>query len=306
MYNPELASASGVSEVVTVRHRMPFGAEILNDGRVRFRLWAPACETVMLKLETVAAPLQLKALPDGWHELVTAQAGVGSRYSFDLPNGLTIPDPASRYQPDDVHGPSEVIDPSAYRWSDTAWRSRPWAETVLYELHVGTFTPEGTFAAVIGKLGHLAALGVTMIELMPIADFPGRRDWGYDGVYLFAPDASYGTPDDLRRLVDAAHAHGLAVLLDVVYNHFGPEGNYLSTHAPQFFTERHKTPWGDAINYDGPGSTCRSRFRRPQRALLARGIPHRRAASRRHPRHHRYERHALGDRTRRARAGARS
>ena len=254
MYNPELAVTSVTSEGATVRHLMPFGAEILSDGHVRFRLWAPACETVMLKLENVVEPLRLEALPDGWHELVTSRAGVGSRYSFELPNGLTVPDPASRYQPNDVHGPSEVIDPSRFPWSDAGWRPRPWPETVLYELHVGTFTPEGTFAAVIGKLGHLAALGVTVIELMPIADFPGRCDWGYDGAYLFAPDASYGTPDDLRRLVDAAHAHGLAVLLDVVYNHFGPEGNYLSTYAPHFFTDRHKTPWGDAINYDGPGS----------------------------------------------------
>ena len=233
---------------------MPFGAEVLPDGRVRFRLWAPACEAVMLRLETVAAPLRLQALPGGWHELITSQAGVGSRYSFELPSGLVVPDPASRFQPADVHGPSEVVDPSAYRWSDAGWKPRPWAETVLYELHVGTFTPEGTFEAVIGKLGHLAALGVTVIELMPIAAFPGRCDWGYDGVSLFAPDATYGRPDDLRRLVDAAHSHGLGVLLDVVYNHFGPEGNYLSTYAPQFFTDRHKTPWGDAVNYDGPGS----------------------------------------------------
>ncbi len=254
MYNPELAAASGVSEVAPGRHRMPFGAEILNDGRVRFRLWAPACEAIMLSLDTVAEPVRLQVLPQGWHELITSQARVGSRYSFHLPNGLTVPDPASRYQPDDVHGPSEVVDPSTFRWSDASWVSRPWAETVLYELHLGTFTPEGTFEAAIGKLGHLVDLGVTMIELMPIADFPGGRDWGYDGAYLFAPDASYGTPDDLRRLVDAAHTLGLAVLLDVVYNHFGPEGNYLSTYAPQFFTARHKTPWGDAINYDGPGS----------------------------------------------------
>ncbi len=255
MYNPELTAASGLPSVTTIRHRMPFGAEVLTGGKVRFRLWAPACEAVMLKLDHVTEPQRLEALSDGWHELVTSKAVVGSRYSFQLPNGLSVPDPASRSQPDDVHGPSEVVDPSTYRWSDAGWKPRPWAETVLYELHVGTFTPEGTFEAAIGKLAHLTTLGVTVIELMPIADFPGRRDWGYDGAYLFAPDASYGTPDDLRRLVDAAHSHGLAVLLDVVYNHFGPEGNYLSTYAPQFFTGRHKTPWGDAINYDGPGSS---------------------------------------------------
>ena len=197
------------------------------------RLWAPAFETIMLRLEGVTKPLRLEAMSDGWHELLTSEASVGSRYSFELPNGLSVPDPASRYQPDDVHGRSEIIDSSAYRWSDTEWRPRPWAESVIYELHIGTFTPEGTFEAVIGKLGHLVALGVTVLELMPIADFPGRRNWGYDGAYLYAPDASYGTPDDLRRLIDAAHSHGLAVLLDVVYNHFGPDGNYLSTYAPQ-------------------------------------------------------------------------
>ena len=168
--------------------------------------------------------------------------------------GCFVPDPASRFQPEDVHGPSEVVDPAAYAWADRDWRGRPWHEAVIYELHIGTFTPEGSFIGAIGKLDHLASLGVTAIEIMPVADFPGRRNWGYDGVALYAPDASYGRPEDMKRLVDAAHARGIMVFLDVVYNHFGPDGNYLSVYAPQFFTDRHQTPWGAAVNFDGPHS----------------------------------------------------
>ncbi|MGI4756153.1 MAG: malto-oligosyltrehalose trehalohydrolase, partial [Janthinobacterium lividum] len=171
-----------------------------------------------------------------------------------------VPDPASRFQPDDVHGPSEVIDPSSYAWHDTAWQNRPWSEAVLYELHVGTFTEAGTFRAAIEKLDYLAALGITAIEIMPVADFAGKRNWGYDGVLLYAPDSSYGRPEDLKALVDAAHARGLMVLLDVVYNHFGPDGNYLPTYAPQIFTDRHKTPWGDAVNFDSEGSPAVREF----------------------------------------------
>jgi malto-oligosyltrehalose trehalohydrolase len=237
-------------------HRMPQGAELLPDGRVRFRLWAPDCGHVDLALEAPAhgdGPLRLRmdATAEGWHELVTGHAGVGSRYRFALPGGLHVPDPASRFQPDDVHGPSEVIDPAAYVWQCPGWRGRPWAEAVLYELHVGTFTAEGTFRAAIGRLDHLVALGITAIELMPVADFPGTRNWGYDGVLLYAPDSTYGRPEDLKALVDAAHARGLMVLLDVVYNHFGPDGNFLPAYAGSFFTDRHKTPWGAGINYDG-------------------------------------------------------
>ena len=168
--------------------------------------------------------------------------------------GCACPDPASRYQPEDVHGPSEVIDPAAYVWRDAGWSGRPWEEAVVYELHIGAFTPEGTFRAAIGKLDHLVALGVTAIEIMPIGDFPGRRNWGYDGVLPYAPDSAYGRPEDLKALVEAAHARGLMVLLDVVYNHFGPEGAYIHPIAPQTFTDRHKTPWGAAINFDGPDS----------------------------------------------------
>ena len=241
------------ANVLTRAHSMPFGAELLPEGSVRFRLWAPGVPSVGLALDA-REPLPMNPQPEGWFELVTSEAGPGTHYKFVLPDGLQVPDPASRFQPEDVHGPSEVIDPAAYTWRDGGWRNRPWSEAVLYELHVGTFTPEGTFQAAIAKLDHLAALGVTGVELMPLADFPGRWNWGYDGVLLYAPDASYGRPEDLKALVDAAHARGIMVLLDVVYNHFGPDGNFLSAYAPEIFTKKHKTPWGDAVNYDDRGS----------------------------------------------------
>ena len=193
----------------------------------------------------------MRSAGEGWHELVLDEAAAGTLYRFALPDGLKVPDPASRFQPQDAHGPSEVIDAAAYRWTDLGWRGRPWHEAVLYELHIGAFTAEGTFRAAIGRLDHLARLGVTALEIMPVADFPGRRNWGYDGVLPYAPDSTYGRPEDFKALIEAAHQRGLMVLLDVVYNHFGPDGNYLSTYAPGFFTKRHKTPWGDAINYDG-------------------------------------------------------
>lgn len=234
-------------------HPMPHGAEFLADGRVRFRLWGPAHARIDLALDE-EAPVAMQAGQDGWHELVTNKAKAGSRYKFVLSDGLQVPDPASRFQPEDVNGPSEVIDPAAHAWTDGAWRGRPWHEAIIYELHVGTFTQQGTFAAAVERLDHLVDLGVTAIELMPIADFPGRCNWGYDGVLFYAPDSSYGRPEDLKLLVQEAHARGLMVFLDVVYNHFGPEGNYLSAYAPAFFTDRHHTPWGKAVNYDGPSS----------------------------------------------------
>ena len=227
----------------------PQGAA-LEAGGVRFRLWAPGCETLSVVLEADQRAIAMDKQPDSVFDAFVDGIGAGTLYRYRLPDGLQVPDPASRFQPQDVHGPSEVVDPGSYRWS-TEWHGRQWNDIVLYELHVGAFTPEGTFRAAIARLDHLAALGVTAIELMPIADFPGRRNWGYDGVLPYAPDSSYGRPDDLRALIDAAHQRGIAVLLDVVYNHFGPDGNYLPVYAPQFFTDRHETPWGSAINYDG-------------------------------------------------------
>jgi malto-oligosyltrehalose trehalohydrolase len=235
---------------------MPFGAERQGQRGIRFRLWAPGASAVKLRVEDEHPAMELDMAPEeeGWFGIVTAVAAPGSRYRFRVDEGEPVPDPASRFQPEDVHGPSEVIEPREYEWSETDWGGRPWHEAVIYELHVGTFTPEGTFAAAAERLEHLAWLGVTAIELMPVADFAGQRNWGYDGVLPFAPDSTYGRPEDLKHLVDAAHGHGLMVLLDVVYNHFGPEGNYLPRIAPQFFTRRHETRWGSAINYDGPGS----------------------------------------------------
>ena len=236
---------------------MPFGATPEAEGVTRFRLFAPGAARIDLELVTGPAhghyPMEHGG--DGWFELARHEdAPAGTHYAFRTDQGLRVPDPASRWNPDGVHGPSVVVDPAAYEWHDTSWRGRPWEEAVLYELHIGTFTAEGTFAAVAERLDALAAFGVTALELMPIAAFAGFRNWGYDGVLPFAPAATYGPPDALKRLVDAAHAHGLMMLLDVVYNHFGPEGNYLSAYAPAFFDRRHRTPWGAAINYSGKHS----------------------------------------------------
>ena len=233
------------------RHENPFGAEYLGDGEARFTLWAPAAETVDLVLEGETLPMRRD---DGGIFSLTTGAAPASRYRYRIDGGQEVPDPASRYQPEDAHGPSQLVDPAAFVWEDEGWRGRPWHEAVLYELHVGSFTPQGTFNGVGERLDHLADLGVTGIELMPLSDFPGRRNWGYDGVLPYAPDGSYGTPEDLKELVQGAHARGMMVFLDVVYNHFGPEGNYLPLYAPPFFTDRHETPWGEAINFDGAGS----------------------------------------------------
>jgi len=234
---------------VTFIHTMPFGAAVTPAG-IRFRLWAPAATRVEVRLEDhEPAVLPMHPAGDGWWELLTAAARPGSRYRLRIDGTHDVPDPCSRFQPDDVAGPSAVVDPAAFRWRHTDWRGRPWHEAVFYELHVGCFSPEGTFEGVRRRLEHLADLGVTAIELMPIADFPGRRNWGYDGVLPFAPDSAYGTPDDLKRLVDDAHGRGMMMFLDVVYNHFGPSGNYLHLYAPQFFAEDRQTPWGAAIDY---------------------------------------------------------
>ncbi|PSC06268.1 malto-oligosyltrehalose trehalohydrolase [Alsobacter soli] len=230
---------------------LPFGARVTPDG-VRFRIWAPKQPKLRLILEN-ADPVPMVAEPGGWLSAFAPGLRAGARYGFLTADGTRIPDPASRFQPEDVHGPSEVVDPAAFRWRVNDWTGRPWEDCVLYELHVGAFTPEGTFRAAIGKLDHVARLGATAIELMPVGDFGGVRNWGYDGVLPYAPDSAYGRPEDLKALVDAAHERGLMVFLDVIYNHFGPDGNYLPLYAP-VFTDRHKSPWGKGIDYDGPDS----------------------------------------------------
>ncbi|MCU1270279.1 MAG: 1,4-alpha-glucan branching protein [Acidobacteriaceae bacterium] len=235
------------------KHEMPFGAECLDDDTVRFRLCAPKASSVSVELSDLERSLPMSRLDEGWFELVT-QASAGAHYGFKIDDQQVVPDPASRFQPLGVHGTSEVIDPLAFDWQDSNWRGRPWDEVVIYELHVGTFSPQGTFAGAEDKLDYLADLGVTAVELMPLASFPGERNWGYDGVLPYAPARCYGMPEELKHFVDTAHAKNLMVFVDVVYNHFGPEGNYLGLYAPQFFTDRHRTPWGQAINFDGPCS----------------------------------------------------
>jgi len=233
-----------------------FGAQLQADGGTLFRLWAPSAPEVSLLMQTQGSGrrLSMQRNADGWHQLRVAEAGAGTRYQFAIGDAKPVPDPASRYNPLDVHGPSEVVDPRGYTWRDTAWRGRPWHEAVIYELHIGAFTPEGTFAAAGRKLATLAELGITAVELMPLADTPGTRNWGYDGVLPFAPDAAYGKPDELKEFIDQAHGLGLMVLLDVVYNHFGPDGNDLHVYCPEFFNPLHQTPWGAAINFDGPSN----------------------------------------------------
>src|SRR4029079_2619564 len=222
-----------------------FGPQLLDRG-AHFRLWAPQATQVELLLDR---PLPMDAA-DGWFTCDAAEARPGTRYQFRIEGEITIPDPASRFQPDDVNGPIETIS-QGYDWKCPDWKGRPWHETVILELHVGTFTPEGRFRAVIDKLDHLVENGITAIELMPLADFSRRWNWGHVGVLWFAADNRHRLPEDLKTLVDAAHQRDLMVFLDVVYNHFGPEGNYLPRIAPQFFSEA-QTPWGVAINYAAP------------------------------------------------------
>ncbi|HEY4009895.1 MAG TPA: malto-oligosyltrehalose trehalohydrolase [Acidobacteriaceae bacterium] len=233
-----------------------FGPQLHRGGEVAFRLFAPAVESVSVALDEHAPnppePLAMRNLGDGWFELAVPSAPPGTRYRFVLPDGTRVPDPAARFAPLGVHGPSEIIDDESFRWSDANWRGRPWREAILYELHIGTFTPEGTFRAAADKLDHLRDLGVTAIELMCICAFAGQRSWGYDGVQIYAPDSTYGRPDDLKAFVDAAHARDMMVILDVVYNHFGPEGNYIARYFPQIFSGEHKTAWGPGLNFDGP------------------------------------------------------
>ncbi|CAJ0996330.1 Malto-oligosyltrehalose trehalohydrolase [Sodalis praecaptivus] len=225
-----------------------WGAEYVAEGQVRFRLWASGQDSVALRLS--GEDKEMTPCGAGWFEAFASDVATGAEYHFVLSDGTAVPDPASRAQKADVNGPSLVIDPTRYAWRNTSWRGRPWEETVIYEMHVGTFTPEGTFQAAIEKLPYLAALGITMIELMPLAQFGGNRGWGYDGVLLYAPHSTYGTPEDVKAFVDAAHGHGLSVVLDIVLNHFGPEGNYLPLLAPDFFDNKRSTPWGAGIAYD--------------------------------------------------------
>ncbi len=235
------------------------GAMYLGDGRCRFRVWA-LYPKLKLKLfeESRERLLEMERKDRGYYELTLDNIPPGTRYAFRLDDNRDIPDPVSRYQPTGVHQPSAVVDPH-FDWTDQGWKGVPLKELITYELHVGTFTSEGTFEAIIPHLAELVDLGITAIELMPVSQFPGTRNWGYDGVHPYAPQNTYGGPDGLKRLVDACHAHGLAVIMDVVYNHLGPEGNYLAQFAP-YFTDRYHTPWGAAVNVDGEHSDEVRRF----------------------------------------------
>ncbi len=227
---------------------LPFGANLVADGRTRFRIWAPACDGMGLELRG-AEPIAMQAEEDGWFS-IEAQAPAGTRYRYVLPDGLRVPDPASREQEGDVHGWSIVFDPLAHEWQNPDWHGRPWHETVLYELHCGLM---GGFVGVASRLDALRELGITAVELMPVNEFPGQRNWGYDGVLPYAPDSSYGTPGELKTLIDRAHGLGLMVFLDVVYNHFGPDGAYQHVYGGKYFFDEGKhSLWGAAIDFDRP------------------------------------------------------
>lgn len=236
-------------------HQMPFGAQVDPQGRTRFRLWAPSARHVTLKTRSrggAAREIALGARDEGWYEATLTDVAPGAQYKFGIDGELDVADPASRFNPGGVHEHSIVVDPRAFEWRDEGWRGHEWHELVIYELHVGTFTREGTYSALAARLDDLVELGINTLELLPLASFAGARGWGYDGVLPYAPHPAYGTPDELKQLVQAAHARKLSVLLDVVYNHFGPDGNYLSRYARDFFTSRHHTPWGDAIDFSNP------------------------------------------------------
>jgi maltooligosyltrehalose trehalohydrolase len=244
-------------ETTKLARRLPVGAEALPGGGVHFRVWAPHRRRVEVVFEGAGAlePFALEAEADGYFSGLAADVGEGALYRFRLDGDEYLyPDPASRFQPEGAHGASRVVDPARFRWTDDGWRGASLKGQVIYELHVGAYTPEGTLAAATPHLKDLARLGVTCVELMPLAEFPGRFGWGYDGVCLFAPARLYGEPDDLRRFVNEAHRHGVAVILDVVYNHLGPDGNYLAQFSPAYFTERYQTEWGAALNFDGEHS----------------------------------------------------
>jgi maltooligosyltrehalose trehalohydrolase len=237
-----------------VRRRLPVGAEVRKDGGVHFRVWAPRRRTIEVVPEGGRAPLRLDPERDGYFSGLVPHAAPGLRYRYRLDGGQPLPDPASRFQPDGPHGPSQVVDPGQFAWTDHDWRGVEPRGQVLYEMHIGTFTAEGTWEAAVRELPALAELGVTVLEVMPVAEFAGRFGWGYDGVDLFAPTRLYGEPDAFRAFVDRAHALGLGVILDVVYNHLGPDGNYLKQYADEYFTDRYETDWGEPINFDGESS----------------------------------------------------
>lgn len=233
------------------KHQMPFGADVGQDG-VRFALWAPSAAACTLTVGEKTMPMV--AAGQGWFKAHVAEAKAGDRYGYGIDgDAALVPDPVSRFQDDDLDRRSTIVDPCAYEWQDDAWQGRSWNEVVLSEVHLGTVTPEGTYSGLEARLQHFVDAGITAIELMPIAETSGLRTWGYDGVLPYAPNNSYGHPDGLKRLIDKAHGLGLMVFLDVVYNHFGPTGNFLNAYAKSFFTKRHETPWGAGINFDGEG-----------------------------------------------------
>jgi maltooligosyltrehalose trehalohydrolase len=233
---------------------MPIGAEVCEGGETHFRVWAPERKSVHVVSENEFRPVPLEPEPGGYFSGLVPGATAGARYKFELDGGEAYPDPASRFQPQGPHGWSQIVNADVFDWSDHAWSGAQLKGQVIYELHLGTFTQEGTWAAAAGKLEYLRDTGITVVEVMPVADFPGRFGWGYDGVQPYAPAAIFGTPDDMRSFVNRAHSIGLAVILDVVYNHLGPDGNYLPKFSPFYLTERHQTDWGQAINFDGEQS----------------------------------------------------
>ena len=243
----------------TTGNAMRLGANRLADGRWEFLLWAPKARSVSLHLLHSGELLTMAPLSRGYFRRTVENLEPGTRYFFQLDGARELPDPASRFQPEGIHGPSEVVDLNQFHWTDQSWQGRTLERSIFYEIHVGTYTAQGTFDALIPHIPELVELGITTVELMPVAQFPGSRNWGYDGVYPFAPQNSYGGPEPLQRFVNAAHEQGLSVALDVVYNHLGPEGNYLNAYGP-YFTDRYRTPWGQALNFDGAGSDEVRRF----------------------------------------------
>jgi maltooligosyltrehalose trehalohydrolase len=246
-------------EMLLTKRRLPVGAEVLPEGGVHFRVWAPRCRRVEIVLGDKSGGnreiLELSHDEPGYYSGFASNARPGSLYHYRLDgNDYLYPDPASRFQPDGPHGPSCIIDPTLFQWTDDRWAGVKIEGQVIYEMHVGTFTREGTYEAAARELPELADAGITVIEMMPVAEFCGRFGWGYDGVDLFAPTRLYGQPDDLRRFVDKAHSVGIAVILDVVYNHLGPDGNYLKLFSEDYFTDRYENEWGEAINFDGKNS----------------------------------------------------